>query len=160
MNSFRILSLSMLALLLSPATGNLVSAQPGPEYETIEQQVFSLVNRQRQTQKLLPLSMKETISALCLQHSRNMAKGLLPPGHQGIEGRIRAIQSPVHVLAYFENIAVSRGYKDRARDAVAGWMKNSEQRKAIHGDYDLTGIGVAMSSDSTYYITQIFIKSR
>lgn len=157
---FRILSILAPVLLLSPAIDNRISAQTGPQFESIEQQVFSLVNRQRQAQKLLPLNKKESISAQCRQHSVNMAKGIVTAGHEGIEERIQSIRPLVKVLTYSENVAVSRGYKDPALDAVEGWMKSPKHCKALLGDYDLTGIGVAMSADSTFYITQIYIKSR
>lgn len=158
--SFRILLLAVFMAVVNPASSEQPAARSETDCEAIEQQIHSLVNRQRQSQKLLPLSVKGAVTAQCRLHSRNMALGLVPAGHQGVAGRAGLLQPAITVRTYSENVAVSRGYKDPARDVVDGWMKNAEHRKAILGDYDLTGVGVAMSADSTFYVTQMFIKSR
>ncbi len=159
-NSFRILLLALFAAVVNPASSEQPATGSETGCEAIEQQIHSLVNRQRQSQKRLPLSIKGAITAQCRLHSRNMALGLVPAGHQGVAERAGSLQPAITVRTYSENVAVSRGYKNPARDAVDGWMKNPEHRKAILGDYDLTGVGVAMTADSTFYFTQMFVKSR
>ena len=40
---------------------------------------------------------------------------------------------------------------------VQFWLKSAKHKKSIQGSYNLTGVGVAKSSEDKYYITQIFI---
>ena len=49
------------------------------------------------------------------------------------------------------------GYQDPVSTAVDGWIKSDGHRQNMEGNYNLTGIGVAMNPQGEYYFTQIFI---
>jgi len=51
------------------------------------------------------------------------------------------------------------GSTDPVGVAVSGWLNSTGHRNNIEGNYDLTGVGVAKSSDGKYYLTQMFAKS-
>lgn len=157
-----ILMLPTLAVLIAdvPAPLGQQSAARPPEHEKMERRVLILVNRYRQEHSRLPLGWKESVAVRCRLHSRNMALNLIPAGHQGANERIADIRGSVKVITWAENVAVNRNAKDPVLDAVDGWLKSPGHRKAIEGDFDLTGVGIVMAPDSTFYFTQIFIRSR
>ncbi|MHB9027635.1 MAG: CAP domain-containing protein [Candidatus Latescibacterota bacterium] len=132
----------------------------GGKYTVLENQVFDSVNRYRYDQEVPLFKWRDTIADEAREHSRNMAEGKVPPGHNGAEGRRADIGKRFRVNAFAENVAQSRGYGDPARETVQGWINSPEHKKNLDGNFDLTGVGVAVSADSTYYVTQIYIRSR
>jgi uncharacterized protein YkwD len=131
----------------------------GGKYSAVENQVFDSVNRYRYEQEVPLFEWRDTIADEAREHSRNMAEGKIPPGHEGAERRAADIGKRFQVNAFAENVAQSRGYGDPVRETVQGWLNSPEYKKNLDGDFDLTGVGVAVSADSTYYFTQIFIRS-
>jgi uncharacterized protein YkwD len=123
-----------------------------------EERVFSLVNRYRREQGLSSLERMDVISEQARQHSRNMASGKVPFGHDGAESRFAAIRKSIPAVAFAENVGFNQGYSDPVQQAVQGWINSLDHRRNLLGDYDLTGVGIAVSSDSTYYFTQIYIR--
>ncbi len=156
------------ALLICMAAAALASARENgetppvgkPGFAAMERRILEEVNHHRRKRNVLPLGWKETVAVQCRQHSRNMALGLVPPGHEGGRERIGELRKALRVIAFAENVALTRGAADPVRDIMTGWVKSPGHRKAIEGDFDFTGVGIVMKDDSTYCCTQIFIKSR
>jgi uncharacterized protein YkwD len=123
----------------------------------IEKSVFDLVNSNRSANGLDPLVWNDTIADTARGHSKDMADGPVPFGHDGFNDRFAAISRIIPASAGAENIAYTSG----ADSAVTIWMDSASHRANILGNYNYTGVGVAWSSaNGAYYFTQIFIRSR
>jgi uncharacterized protein YkwD len=131
-----------------------------PGISEIEARVHTLVNQYRVDKGYAPLTQSDIIAAQARKHSRNMADGTVPFSHDGFPERVEEIRKQIDIGGAGENVAMNSGYSDPARVAVEGWLKSEGHRGNIEGNYDLTGIGVAQNSNGTYYLTQIFVKSR
>ncbi len=123
----------------------------------LEKSVFDQINRYRLSLGLPKLTLSEKITKQARIHSQNMANGKVPFSHQGFEQRVNAI--PIAYSSAAENVAFNQGYSDPAAEAIHGWLRSREHLNNIKGDYDLTGIGVAVNAKGEVYLTQIFLKS-
>jgi uncharacterized protein YkwD len=57
-----------------------------------------------------------------------------------------------------ENIAYMRGYDDPATLAIEKWMESTAHRKNLLGsNWKESAVGVAITADGTYYMTQVFL---
>ena len=127
---------------------------------SIEQAVQTQINQYRQQHNLPPLTIDERISNIARIHSQNMASGAVPFSHNGFQERVGAIAKIIPLSASAENVAYNKGYSDPATQAVQGWLHSSGHLRNIEGNYNQTGIGVAMNDKGEYYFTQIFIRKR
>jgi uncharacterized protein YkwD len=129
------------------------------DLQEIKRSIHEQVNEYRKSQNLSPLTLNSTISEQSKIHSQNMAdsKDL---GHQGFEGRVKTIAQSVSYKSAAENVATNLGDDDPATQAVRGWIDSPGHQKNMVGDFDLTGVGVAVTPGGQYYFTQMFLKSR
>lgn len=121
------------------------------------EEIFTLINKYRTSHNLKPLKMNEAISREAAKHSRNMADGSVPFGHDGFDTRYDRLMATIkkaHAMA--ENVAYSPG---NAQHVVDNWLHSPVHRKNIEGDYNLTGIGIATGANGQVYYTQIFVKN-
>ena len=125
----------------------------------IEQKVFSLINQHRLSLGLNELAWHEAIAEECRIHSKNMADGVVPFGHEGFYERIHNIRKEIAYLRAGENLAWISGASDPASYIVNEWLGELDHRHNIEGDFNMSGVGVAKERRGDYYITQIFIKS-
>ena len=87
-------------------------------------------------------------------HSRNMASGAVPFGHDGFSARIAAIRAALGSNGSgSENVAA--GYTSAAA-VVGGWLGSSGHRANIESSATRTGISAVRSASGTWYYTQIF----
>jgi uncharacterized protein YkwD len=133
-------------------------AQFNDSTAAIEASVFQQINQYRAAQNLPPLRRNPRIDAQAQIHSQNMASGRTPLGHEGFQERVEAIGIPLRGAA--ENVAYNQGTRDPATQAVQSWLRSSGHLANIRGDYNLTGVGVAVNNQGVFYFTQIFIHSR
>jgi uncharacterized protein YkwD len=124
----------------------------------LESRVFEKVNQYRVSEGLPPMEMTALLVLEARKHSAAMAAGRVPFGHEGFRERVRNAGTPYQAAA--ENVALNKGVKDPANQAVQGWIKSNGHRSNMEGDYNLTGIGIAQARDGTYYFTQLFLRSR
>ena len=153
-----LIMVALLPILIDGCADSPVDAPVDPAASAIEQSIHARINAYRSTQGLPALVLNETISAQARAHSANMAAGRVAFSHDGFDARVAAIATSITVSGAAENVAFNKGFSDPASEAVTGWLNSSGHRTNIEGDYDLTGIGVAQSSDGTYYFTQIFVE--
>ena len=125
----------------------------------MERAIHEQINQYRQFQGLPPLRLDSTISEEAKIHSQNMADSKVL-SHSGFEGRVEAIAKTISYRSAAENVATNFGYDDPASQAVRGWIDSSGHHTNMVGDFDLTGVGVAVTSEGQYYFTQMFLKSR
>jgi uncharacterized protein YkwD len=128
---------------------------------TIEQQVFKLINAQRAKNGLDELQWNESLAELARVHSRDMANVKFF-SHRGSDGSMiddRADRLGLGVWRSIgENIAYMRGYDDPASLAVEKWLESSAHRNNLLGpNWKESAVGVAVTSDGTYYMTEVFL---
>jgi uncharacterized protein YkwD len=133
-----------------------VPSEPADADELAEV-VHDGINDYREAQGLEPLDPDDDLSRIAEEHSRRMARGEVPLGHDGFEDRARAIRREVAYRSVAENVGYNRGMADPAADAVARWLHSPQHRENVLGDYEITGVGVAVSSRGDHYFTQIFV---
>jgi uncharacterized protein YkwD len=131
-----------------------------PGIMEIEARVHTLINQHRVEQGYAPLTLSDIITTQARRHSTNMADGSVLFSHDGFQERLDEIKKQIDIGGAGENVAMNSGYTDPAKVAVDGWIKSAGHLANIEGNYDLTGIGVTQNSTGTWYLTQIFVKSR
>lgn len=152
-------ALPILGLLLLSSTGcdYLLNSLLPKDPAEVERRIFELVNNERAAAGLEGLIWNDTIAAEARKHSRDMADGTVPFGHDGFSDRFARISQVIPAWAGAENVA----YAATAELAVSLWMDSAGHKANVVGEYDYTGVGVAWNGGlGVYYFTQIFIRSR
>ncbi|MBA3237721.1 MAG: CAP domain-containing protein [Parachlamydiaceae bacterium] len=127
---------------------------------SFEKYCYEQINKVRQQHGMGPLKMWPQLSDCAREHSLNMAMGKCPCGHEGFDERAKEMRNFAHLSSFGENVAYSFGYKDPVMVAVKGWMESKGHRENILADFEETGIGVSITKDGKFYITQLFSKCR
>jgi len=123
---------------------------------TIEEDILYYVNLHRKSKGLRPLELNKIESSIAEQHSRNMASGRVPFGHEGLQTRARKLRKQLGgITTVGENVASGQM---TAKEAVEGWLQSPGHKRNIEGDFTLTGIGWAKGKKGMIYFTQIFTK--
>ncbi len=127
----------------------------------IEQQVFAMINAEREKKGLSRLDWSESLAALARVHSEDMAHEKFF-SHRGSDGSLVDERADKLGLGAWrsigENIAYMRGYDDPAELAVQKWMESTAHRNNLLGpNWKESAVGVAMTADGTYYMTEVFI---
>jgi uncharacterized protein YkwD len=126
--------------------------------------VFKLLNAERREHGLTDLEWSDDVAALARMHSENMADQDFF-SHRGSDGSMvddRADRLGLGSwMAIGENIAFIRGYDDPARLALQKWMESTSHRKNLLGsNWKESAVGVAVKSDGTFYLTQVFLRRK
>ncbi|MGB3513110.1 MAG: CAP domain-containing protein [Microcoleaceae cyanobacterium] len=136
------------------------SVAVSPDINGLEKSVFAQINQYRQSQNLPPLKWDNTIANQSRIHAQEMASGKATFSHDGFKERVQVISQQIRLQTAAENLANNFGYSNPGEQAVEGWINSPGHQKNMVGDYDLSGIGIAKNSEGTYYLNQIFIKTR
>ncbi len=134
--------------------------QPAYEFADLEYRIFQLVNLHRDTVSLGALDMSDVITEQARNHSKNMAAGAVPFGHDGFETRVSVISQKIRLSKAGENVVAGTGLSNSGETAVKLWLNSPGHRANIEGDFNLTGVGAAKSASGSLFITQIFVKSQ
>jgi uncharacterized protein YkwD len=132
---------------------------PATNLSTIEQSIFNQINQYRASMGLAPLIQDATTTQQARSHSQAMATGQRSFGHDGFQERVQVISTVIPVKGAAENVAYNVGYSDPATVVVNGWLNSPGHKANIMGNYNRTGVGVAVTSNGTYYFTQVFVLS-
>ncbi len=131
---------------------------------SIEEQVFSAINRFREENQRAPLSMAKDLAGVARLHSQDMATRdyfdhVSPDGNTTRKRVLRCGIINWNRLA--ENIAMNYRHPDPAGIAIKGWLNSQGHRQNIL-DQDLTetGIGVAVDAKGRIYLTQLFARRK
>jgi uncharacterized protein YkwD len=128
-------------------------AQSPPPEAMLETVVAELVNEYRESAGFARLRLDEGVSAIAREHSRRMASGRIPLGHDGFRLRVQATRLAIGPVSRIsENTARNRGYDDPAQRAFDGWVTSSTHRKNLDGNFLLTGVGIARSPRGEYFV--------
>jgi uncharacterized protein YkwD len=147
----------LLLLLLLTSACEPADVEAEEDFSTYEEIVFQEINRRRSSLRINPLEYNESLAEQARGHSRDMAEGRVPFGHEGFQERVAA--SGLEVRGAAENVSRNRGHADPARVAVEGWLASPGHRANIDGDYNLTGVGAARSPEGVYFFTQLFART-
>ncbi len=153
------------ALILVSCDKNNGPVSPSANIETsqdstVERRAFDLVNDYRESQGLNRLEWSETIAVQCRKHSEDMALKKVPVEHDGFADRVAAIQKTIPYIRAGENVAMFMGYPDPAKAALDGWLNSPPHKENMEGDYNMAGMGLVIADSTTYYFTQIFVKTK
>jgi len=132
-------------------------------HAAVESEIVALVNRERAAHGLSALSPDPRIAELARAHSREMAAGARPFGHDRFRERAAAARA-LHTAAgaVSENVAARLAHAPHAAPAVVGdWIASDKHRDAIlDASHHLTGVGVWRAANGELYFTQLFIAER
>jgi uncharacterized protein YkwD len=133
------------------------AARTSQSPEQIEQEVYGRVNAYRRSRGLAVLDRDGKMNQLAREHSRSMASRA-KLGHRGSSRRFRRLQGqPTSLVSFAENVAYNFGHARPGEVAVEGWLRSpGHHRNILRPDDRLTGIGVAMARDGSWYLTQLF----
>jgi uncharacterized protein YkwD len=126
-----------------------------------ERRAFDLINRERAARGEARLVWDDELASMARRHSENMAgRGFF--SHTDQTGRDTAARAAACGVcgwrALAENIAYNQGFDDPAAFAVERWMNSAKHRDNIlRAGFTHAGLGVAKSSDGTFYFTQVFV---
>ncbi|MDM9384802.1 CAP domain-containing protein [Chlorogloeopsis sp. ULAP01] len=151
-------ALSLTSALKNSALSCQISLPASFQTTDVEKSVFNQINNYRVSVGLPKLTLDEKMTEQARIHSQNMANGKVPFSHEGFERRVNAIAT--HYKSAAENLAFNRGYSDPATEAIDSWLNSSKHLPNIKGDYNFTGVGVAVNSKGEVYLTQIFLNDR
>lgn len=127
------------------------------QVSSIESEYMQLLNDHRSSLGLRPLILHEQMSSVALNHSSNMARGLVAFGHTGFSVRCSQVKSMLGGGNLCGEI-VAMG-QTSAQKVFNSWMNSSGHRaKMEEGRYTHTGFAYAKSGSGTIYWTQIFLE--
>lgn len=127
----------------------------------LERKIFEMLNGERRAQGLGDLEWNDQVAAVARLHSYNMAQEKFF-SHRGSDGSMVDDRADRLGLGQWrtigENIAYMRGYDDPASLAVEKWMESTAHRKnLLASTWRESAVGVAITADGTYYLTQVFL---
>jgi uncharacterized protein YkwD len=126
----------------------------------LERRVGIRINEYRASAKKPSFESSQELAEVARGHSRDMARGKVGFGHDGLKKRAAVISASIEVVRLAENISKhdrSSGFVDAA---MKMWLASPLHKKNIDGDFDLAGVGAAQAADGVVYFTQIFVKKR
>lgn len=131
------------------------------EIKSLILETHKRVNAFREENGKPPLVIHPRINWWSQQHSEWMAAHRYGLSHTGADERYRELAEELSkVRSGGENVAlINPLYWDAVEGAVKGWINSPGHRANMVGDFNLTGFGVAKSTNGTWWFTQFFIKS-
>ena len=124
--------------------------------DEIGKECLKLTNDFRAKNNLPPLEWDDSIWAIALTHSKNMAEGVVPFGHKGFNERVNKFNFTYYKAC--ENVYMCQGYSQYiiAQNAVSGWINSPGHKKNLLSDTTHCAIAVYNNSYGEFYLTQLF----
>jgi uncharacterized protein YkwD len=123
-----------------------------------EVRIFHLVNKYRKSRGKTELKWSTVVAAECRKHSNNIARDIMPAGHDGLLLRLQNIGTKISFTTSAENFISNCSTPEAAFKA---WLGNAGYRQNSEGLYNLTGIGFSEGNQEKKHYsnvyTQIFI---
>jgi uncharacterized protein YkwD len=145
-----------------PATSaSPAAATPDDPLRGLARKVLSLGNRQRRLHGLHELRWNVALAEQARLQSMNMMErgffSHIDPVRGALSARLQA--AGIQWSRCGENIFREQGMEDPPDAAVEGWMKSHAHRQSLLDPlFTETGVGIAISPDTEYFITQEFIR--
>ena len=126
----------------------------------LEEAVFQRINGLRQARGLRPVALTEDLLRPARQHSLDMAQRNVLT-HADANGRgpgERLDAAGIAWLRYGENVALCKGYSSPCDAVVDAWLKSpGHAANLLDPQLAESAVGVALATDGTYYLTQVFV---
>jgi uncharacterized protein YkwD len=148
-----------------PATPGLpqaaIPASSDDPLSSLARKVFDLGNRERRLHGVPELVWSDALAGQARQQSMSMMeRGVFShadPVRGALSERLRTAGIPWSRCG--ENIFRERGLEEPAEAAVDGWMRSTAHRESLLDPrFTHSGVGIAISLDTEYFITQDFIR--
>lgn len=128
----------------------------------LEQTALDILNQKREQSGLQPLVWNEKLASIARKHSQSMAEFNFF-GHRGLDDKMVSSRADDAGLgrwrAIGENLAYNRGYADPIGRAVELWLDSPPHRRnLLDKNWKETAVGIAVTADGEYYLTQVFLK--
>ncbi|KAL4459423.1 hypothetical protein ABPG74_018036 [Tetrahymena malaccensis] len=120
--------------------------------------IIDLINQYRKQNNMLQLQFSPNIMPTCEYHSRNIAQGEAPFGHDGFDGRVREISLYADFVLVCECVVQSTTPVD-CQKLVTELINNERHKKNLLSPTTHASAGV-YSKQNSAFITIIFYKSR
>jgi uncharacterized protein YkwD len=154
-----LLGMWLSVVLVQPIGTAARAAQSPGETATLESALHTAINELRAEQGLVRLQRDASLDAVARAHSEDMAarrylahetpEGVTPPGRMKRAGVVG------YTLAG-ENVGTTTR-RDPNREIVSAWMASPVHRDNVLAPvFNTTGVGIALSSDGTWYYTQLY----
>lgn len=131
------------------------------EIEALEHQCLDEVNLVRRRSGLTRLTLSQDLLSVARAYSRRMAEQHFF-SHDDPEGRTvreRVDEADIRWRMIGENLAYSSGYVNPVAASLHGWMESpGHRRNILEPDFNLSAVGVWITSDGTVYFTEIFLR--
>lgn len=115
-----------------------------------------LMNDYRMRMGLAPLIYSKAIEISASEHSREMALGNRPFGHEGWKERCKFLRAELKSKSCGEIVAVGQKSDE---DVLESWLSSAPHRNSIEKpDWTHTGVGVFRNKNGRLFWTQIFLK--
>ncbi|MBZ5594656.1 MAG: CAP domain-containing protein [Acidobacteriia bacterium] len=127
----------------------------------LARKVFALANRQRRLHGVHELEWSEALAEPARRHSMDMMRsGFF--SHTDLAGSTPGLRLRAASISWSrcgENIFREHGMDDPADAAIEGWMRSPSHRQSLLDPlFTQTGVGIAISPDTDYFITQELIR--
>jgi uncharacterized protein YkwD len=121
--------------------------------------MLDLVNAERDSRGLSPLTWHDRVAAAAQVHSDDMAahRSLQHAGTDGSNGGVRLTRAGFVWTAWGENIGA--GF-DTAQPLFAAWMGSTGHRDHLLADFQYVGIAVAIAGNGDAYWTLVVANGR
>ncbi len=132
------------------------------DYDADEDEIFALVNVERQKDKLNPLIFDNQLAEIARDYSRQMAEenffDHFDPN--GADVVIRAKRAGLKRWSKIgENLFSVENLRSFDAFAVKNWMESpTHRRNILDADFNTAGVGIFESEDGEIFITEVFIK--
>jgi len=116
--------------------------------------VLKQTNQFRRSKGLNPLAMLDQLNSIAKKHSEDMARGVVPFGHDGFYQREAVEKKKIKGVSTFgENVAYG---PTSGKQVVLMWESSAGHRHNLLGPFKYIGIGIAKDKQGRIYYTQIF----
>lgn len=89
----------------------------------------------------------------------DMAARRVPFGHDGLQARFDSLRGAMELRGAAELLARNRGHANPVAIALQDWKTSGTHRRALQGDYDGIGIGVARGAEGEYYFAVFLVRT-
>lgn len=123
-----------------------------------EYKVFELTNQVRAGRGLAPFKFSKNASFVARGWSKSQANGGFI-SHDGFPSARQADYQREFGTRFdstAENVAMTGGAQDPATDFIEMWVGSFGHLQNILGDHESLGVGIAQTSDGSWYATQLF----